>query len=131
MFHFHYYFWLPQEILFLFIHTKNLSTHIVTTKYIKCSFIAPFGTSLMVLWLRLWAEGMSLIHGQGDGFLIGKDPDAGKAWRQKEKGAAEDEMVRSHHQFNKHEFKQTLGDSEGQGNLAWCSPWSSKESDMS
>ena len=26
--------------------------------------------------------------------LIGKDPDAGKDWRQKEKGAAEDEMVR-------------------------------------
>ena len=26
--------------------------------------------------------------------LTGKDPDAGKAWRQKEKGAAEDEMVR-------------------------------------
>ena len=26
--------------------------------------------------------------------LLGKDPDAGKDWRQKEKGAAEDEMVR-------------------------------------
>ena len=26
--------------------------------------------------------------------LIGKDPDAGKDWRQKEKGAAEDEMVK-------------------------------------
>ena len=26
--------------------------------------------------------------------LIGKDPDAGKGWRQKEKGAAEDEMLR-------------------------------------
>ena len=35
---------------------------------------------------------------------------------------AEDEMVRQHHQLNKHEFEQTLGDSEGQGRLACCSP---------
>ena len=27
-------------------------------------------------------------------WLIGKDPDAGKDWRQKEKGVAEDEKVR-------------------------------------
>ena len=41
-------------------------------------------------------------------------------------GAAEDEMVSSHHRFNGHEFEQTLGDSEGQGSLAWCSPWGCK-----
>ena len=29
--------------------------------------------------------------------LVGKDPDAGKDWRQEEKGAAEDEMVAWHH----------------------------------
>ena len=28
-----------------------------------------------------------------------------------------------HHQLNGHEFEQTLGDTEGQGSLAWCSPW--------
>ena len=38
-------------------------------------------------------------------------------------------MVRWHHQINGHEFEQTLGDSEGQGNLACCSPWGRKESD--
>ena len=32
-------------------------------------------------------------------------------------------MVRKHHQFNRHEFEQTLGDREGQGSLACCSPW--------
>ena len=37
-------------------------------------------------------------------------------------GAAEDEMVSLHHRFNGHEFEQTLGDSEGQGSLARCSP---------
>ena len=49
---------------------------------------------------------------------------------QDEKGAAEDEMVGGHHQLNGHEFEHTLGDSEGQGSLACCSPWGCKESDM-
>ena len=62
--------------------------------------------------------------------LIGKDPKAGKDWRQEEKRAAENEMVRQHHRFNGHEREQTPGDSEGQGNLVCCSPWGSKESDM-
>ena len=39
-------------------------------------------------------------------------------------------MVGWHHQLNGHEFEQTLGDSEGQGSLACCSPWGHKESDM-
>ena len=30
---------------------------------------------------------------------------------------------------NGHEFKQTLGDDEGQGSLVWCHPWGYKESD--
>ena len=61
--------------------------------------------------------------------LIGKDADAGKDWRQK-KRLAEDEMVRLHHQLNRHKSEQTLGDSEGQGSLACCSPWGCKELDM-
>ena len=42
-------------------------------------------------------------------------------FRQKEKGAAEDEMVRWYHRLNGHEFEQTLGDSERQGSLVCCS----------
>ena len=61
--------------------------------------------------------------------LTGKDPDAGKNWKQEEKGMTEDEMVGWHHQFNGHDFEQTLGDSEGQGSLACCSPWGRKETD--
>ena len=41
-----------------------------------------------------------------------------------------DEMVGWHHRLNGHEFEPTLGDGEGQGSLACCSPWSYKESDM-
>ena len=50
-------------------------------------------------------------------WLIGKDPDAGKDRRQKEKRAAEDLMVRKHHWLNGHEFEQTLGESWGQRSL--------------
>ena len=42
----------------------------------------------------------------------------------------EDEMVGWHHQLNGHEFEQALGVGDGQGGLAYCSPWISKESDM-
>ena len=62
-------------------------------------------------------------------WLIGKDPDAGKAWGQEEKGTTEDEMVGWHHWLNGHEFEQAPGDGDGQGSLVCCSPWGRKESD--
>ena len=60
---------------------------------------------------------------------IGKDPDAGKDWRLKEKGATEDEMVRRNHWLNGHEFEQTQGDSEGQRSMVGYSPWGWEELD--
>ena len=53
--------------------------------------------------------------------LTGKDPNAGKDWRQGEKGMAEDEMVGWHHCLNGHEFEQAPEDGDGQGSLACCS----------
>ena len=41
----------------------------------------------------------------------------------------EDEMVGWHHRLSGHEFKQALGDGDGQGSLACCSPWGCKELD--
>ena len=61
--------------------------------------------------------------------LVGKHPDAGKDWRQKEKRVAEDEIVRQHHWLNGNEFEQIPWDSGGQGRQACCSPRSHKESD--
>ena len=63
-------------------------------------------------------------------WLIGKDPDAGKDWRQEEKGVTEDEMVGWHHRLDGHEFEQALGVGDGQGSLECCSPWGHKQSDM-
>jgi len=62
-------------------------------------------------------------------WLTGKDSDAGKDWRQKEKGITEDEMVGWHHQLVGHEFEQAPGVGDGEGSLACCSPWSHKELD--
>ena len=62
-------------------------------------------------------------------WLIGKDPDAGKDWRQEEKGSTEDELVEWHHRFDGHEFEQALGVFDGQGSLACSSPWGHKELD--
>ena len=39
-------------------------------------------------------------------------------------------MVEWHHRHNGHEFDQIPKDSEGEGSLVYCSPWDSKESDM-
>ena len=62
--------------------------------------------------------------------LTGEDPDAGNDWRWEEKGTTEDAIVGWYYWLNGHEFEQALGDSEGQGRLACCSPWGCKELDM-
>ena len=62
-------------------------------------------------------------------WLIGKDRDAGKDWRQEEKGMTKDEMVGWHHWLDGYEFEQAPGVGDGQGDLVWCSPWDCKELD--
>ena len=61
-------------------------------------------------------------------WLIGKDPDAGKDWRQEEKGRTGWDGW--HHWLDGHEFKQALGVGDGQGSLVCCSPLGPRESDM-
>ena len=61
---------------------------------------------------------------------LGKDPDAGKDWRQEEKGTTEDEMVGCHYRLDGHAFEQALENGEGQGGLVRCSPRTHKELDM-
>ena len=76
-------------------------------------------TEVTILWLADMKK-----------WLLWKDPDAGKDWRQEEKGTSEDEMVAWHSRLNRHESEQALGDGEGQGSLAGCSPWGHKELNM-
>ena len=56
-------------------------------------------------------------------WLIGKDPDVGKDWRQEEKGMTEDEMVEWHHWLNVHELEEALGVGDGERSLVCCNPW--------
>ena len=71
--------------------------------------------------LRLWPSHVK-------SWLIGKDSDAWRDWRQEEKGTAEDEMAGWHHWLDGHEFVWTPGVGFGQGGLACYSSWGRKES---
>ena len=92
----------------------------------------PKGNQSLILTGRIDAEAEAPILWPPDlkHWLTGKDPDAGKDWRQEEKGTTEDGMVGWHHWLYGHKFEQALGVGDGQGNLACCSPWESKESNM-
>ena len=88
--------------------------------------VNPKGNQSWIFVGRTDAEAPILWPPDGKNWLIGKDPDAGKDWRQ-EKGMTE---VGWHHQLNGQDFEQALGIGDGQGCLACCSPWGHKESDV-
>ena len=97
-----------------------------------CKEIQPLLPKGNQYWIFIWrtdAEAETPIFWPPDGksWLIGKDLDAEKDWRQEEKGMTEDEMVGWHHRLDGHEFAQTLGVCDGQRSLGYCSPWSCKE----
>ena len=75
-----------------------------------------WSTNTLATWCEEW--------------LIRKDLDAEKDWRQEEKQTTEDEVVGWHYWLNGHEFEQAPGDGEGQGSLVCCSPWGCKESEF-
>ena len=99
---------------------------------LDCKEIKPVNPKGNQLWIFIGrADAETPVFWQHDAksWLIGKDPDAGKDWRQEEKGMTEDEMVGWHHQFNGQEFEQAQGDGDGQGSLACCSACRGKEWD--
>ena len=65
----------------------------------------------------------------GKSWLIGKDSDVGRDWRQEEMGTTEDQMAGWHHRLDGREFEWMPGVGDGQGGLACCNSWSLKESD--
>ena len=93
--------------------------------------VNPKGNQSWILIGRTDAEAETPILWPPDvkNWLTGKEPDAGKDWRQEEKETREDEMVGWHHQLDGDEFGQALGVGDEQGSLACCSPWGA-ESDM-
>ena len=87
--------------------------------------VHPKGNQSWIFIGRTDAEAETPIFWSPDvkNWLIGKDPDAGKDWRQEEKGTTEDEMVGWPHWFDGHEFEWAPRVGDGQGSLACCNPW--------
>ena len=99
---------------------------------LDCKEIQPVHSKGNQSWIfigRTDVETLILWPSDAKNWLIGKDPDAGKDWRQEEKGMTEYEMVGLHYQLDGHKFEQAPGDGDGQGSLVCCSPWGHKESD--
>ena len=121
--------WVMKNWCFWTVVLENTLESPLDYKEIKP--VNPKGNQSWIFIVRTDAEAEVPILWPADekSWLIGKDHDAGKDWRQEEKGMTDNKMVTWHHWLNGHEFEQTLGDGEGQGSLACCSPWGPKESD--
>ena len=75
---------------------------------LDCKEIQPVHPEESQSWIfvgRTDAEAPILWPPDAKNWLIWKDPDAKKDWRQMEKGLTEDEMVGWHHRLNRHEFE--------------------------
>ena len=78
---------------------------------LNCKEIKPVNPKRNQSWIIIGrtdaaeAETPILWPPDAKSWLIGKDPDAGKDWKQEEKGMAEDEMVGCHHWLYGHEFE--------------------------
>ena len=119
-------------------HQRIDAFELVLEKTLKspldCKEIQPVHPKENQSWIfigRTEAEGEAPILWPPDvkNWLIGKDPGAGKDWRQEKKGTTENEMVGWHHWLNGHEFEQTPGVGDGQEGLVCCSSGGCKESD--
>ena len=86
--------WVPKNWCFQIVMVEMTFESLLDCKEIKS--VHPKGSQSWIFIARTDAEVEALILWPTDAKsqLTGKDPDAGKDWRQKDKGAAEDEMVR-------------------------------------
>ena len=85
--------------------------------------VNPKGNQFWILIGRSSAETSILWPPDSKNWLLRKDPDAGKYWRQEEKGMTENEMAGWNYWLDGHEFEQAILIGDGQGSLACCSPW--------
>ena len=79
--------------------------------------VHPKGDQSLIFIGRTDAEALILWPPDAKNWLLRKDPDAVKDWREEEKGTTEDEMVGWHHWLDGQEFEQALGVGDGQESL--------------
>ena len=120
--------WVPKNWCFWTVVLEN------TDSPLDCKEIKPLNLKGNQSWIfagKTDTEAGTPILWPPDvkNWFIWKDPDAGKGWRQEEKGLTEGEMVGRHHWFKGYEFEQALIIGYGLGSLMHCSPWGHKESD--
>ena len=120
--------WVPKNWCFWTVVLEKTLESPLDCKEIQP--VHPKGNQSWIFTGRTDAEAEAAILQPPDAksWLTGKDPDAGKDWRQEEKGTTE--MFRWHHRLNGHESEQALGAWDGQGSLVCYSPCGHKESDM-
>ena len=111
--------WGPKNWCFWITVLEKALKSLLDSKEIKQ--VNPKGNQPSIFIGRTDAKAEAPILGPYKKPIIGKDSDVRKDWGQEEKGATEDEMFGQHHWLSGHEFEQIPRDSEGQGNLAWCS----------
>ena len=119
--------WAPKNWSFRIVVLEKTLQSPLDCKEIKP--VNPKGNKCWIFIGRTDAEAPILWPPDPKSWLIGKDPDVGKDWRQEEKGITEDEMVGWHQWLNGHEFQQAWGVGDGQGSLMCYRPWGCKESD--
>ena len=120
--------WAPKNWCFQTLVLEKTLEGPLDCKEIKP--VNPKGDHPWIFIGRTDAEAQLLWPPDVKSWLIRKDSDAGKDWRQERKVTTEDEMVEWHHRLDGHEFEQAPGVGDGQGSLACCSPWGRKESQM-
>ena len=116
--------WMPKNWCFGIAVLEKTLERPLDFKEIKP--VNPKGNQSWMFIGRTEAEATILWPPDMKNWLIRKDPDTGKEWRQEEKGPTEDEMVGWRHWLDGHEFEQALGTDDGQGSLACCGPWVTK-----
>ena len=101
--------WAPKNWCYWLWCWRRLLGDPWTAKEIKP--VNPKGNQSWIFTRRIDAEAEAPILWPPavKNWLIGKDPDAWKDWRQEEKGMTEDEMVGWHHKIDGHEFEQATG----------------------
>ena len=135
--------WYPMIFVFLCLTSLNMTVSRLWTIMLEktlespldCKEIQPVSPEGNQSWIFIGrtdveAETPVLWPPDTKNWLTGKDPDAGKDWRQEKKGMTEDKMAAWHHWHDGHEFEQALGVGNGQGSLVCCSPRGCKEWDM-
>ena len=120
--------WVPKNQCFWTVVLEKTLGSPLDCKEIQA--VNPKGNKPWIFIGRSDAEAPILWAPDAKNWLTGKEADAGKDWRQEEKGTTEDEMVGWHHWLDGHQFEQALGAGDGQESLVCCSPWGHKESDI-